>query len=215
MNRHSSEVLLVLNAGSSSLKFGLFGLSGDEGEPRPIALGTARPRTQDSYAVRVAREDGRQSEDQIWSGSTAEDIVRTLLGWIGQQSEFGEVVAVGHRIVHGGAEFHEPTIIDDTILDRLAALVPLAPLHQSACLGPVQLIHALRPALRQYACFDTAFHRTIEPPAGRYALPRHFEAEGIRHYGFHGLSFESVAAQLRNEGGAAVAKERIIIAHLG
>jgi acetate kinase len=208
-----NEVILVLNAGSSSLKFGLFEFSENGSEPGQIALGVARPETGNNYRVKIGSADGSVRLDQSWLGSTVDELVTTLLGWIDEQRDLGEVVAVGHRIVHSGPEFCEPTTINDRILERLVALTPLAPLHQPACLRPVQLIRTLRPALRQIACFDTTFHRGIKPPASRYALPRKFEAEGIRHYGFHGLSFESVAAQLRN--GADVSKERIIIAHLG
>lgn len=210
-----NEVILVLNAGSSSLKFGLFAFSSNGKEPGEIALGVARPETESSYRVRISGSDGGLRADQTWFGRSADDLVATLLSWIDDQPGLGEVAAVGHRIVHSGPEFCEPTNINDKVLERLEALIPLAPLHQPACLGPIRSIRRLRPDLRQVACFDTAFHRGIKPPASRYALPRKFEAEGIRRYGFHGLSFESVAAQLGYEGGAAVSKERIIIAHLG
>jgi acetate kinase len=210
-----NEVILVLNAGSSSLKFGLFEFSENGSEPGQIALGVARPETGSSYRVKIGSADGSLRLDQTWLGSTVDELVTTLLGWIDEQRDLGEVVAVGHRIVHSGPEFCEPKTINDRILERLVALTPLAPLHQPACLRPVQLIRTLRPDLRQIACFDSTFHRGIKPPASRYALPRKFEAQGIRHYGFHGLSFESIAAQLSKEGGTAASEERIIIAHLG
>lgn len=212
---HLNENILVLNAGSSSLKFGLFEFSENGSEPGQIALGVARPETGSNYRVKIGSEDGSLQIDQIWFGSAADDLVATLLKWIDAQPGLGEVIAVGHRIVHSGPEYCEPTNINDKILEQLVAVTPLAPLHQPACLRPVQLIRTLRPDLRQIACFDTAFHRGINPPASRYALPRIFERQGIRHYGFHGLSFESIAAQLRMEGGAAAGEERIIIAHLG
>jgi acetate kinase len=210
-----SEVILVLNAGSSSLKFGLFEWPDDGDDPRQIALGVAHSEAGTQYRVSIASNDAGLRFNGTWAGSTADQFVTNLLEWIDRQAGIGSVVAVGHRIVHSGPHFCALVAIDERVLERLEALVPLAPLHQPACLAPIRSLRASRPGMRQIACFDTAFHCSIEPPAGRYALPRQFEAEGIRHYGFHGLSFESIAAQLRNEGGAAVAAERIILAHLG
>jgi acetate kinase len=210
-----SDIILALNAGSSSLKFGLFEFSGNGIEPGSIALGVARRGAESGYRVKIGGRDSSLWLDQTWLGSTPDDLVTTLFGWIDEQPELGKVVAVGHRIVHSGAEFCGPASITDKIIARLEALIPLAPLHQPACLRPIHVIRRLRPDLRQVACFDTSFHRGIKPPASRYALPRKFEAQGIRHYGFHGLSFESITTQLRTEGGTAVGEERIIIAHLG
>lgn len=210
-----NATILALNAGSSSLKFGLFDCPTDAVTPRQIALGVARPGTEGKYQVRVIGSDGGLLVDGAWLGTTFDDLVTSLMSWIDTQLDFGRVVAVGHRIVHGGTAFGDPVIIDDQVLQQLEALTPLAPLHQPACLRPVWLIRELRPTLSQVACFDTAFHRTIRPPAGRYALPRKYEAEGIRCYGFHGLSFESIAEQVRGDGGPAISSERIVIAHLG
>ena len=210
-----SGAVLVLNAGSSSLKFGLFEYSKDGNGPGQIALGIAKPGTGCDYRVNIVDRSGNSLIDETWPGTTVDELVPTVMGWFEQRSSIGKVDAVGHRIVHSGPDFFGPTEIKGEILERLEGLIPLAPLHQPACLRPIQIIRRLNPQLRQVACFDTSFHRGIKPPAGRYALPREFEAQGIRHYGFHGLSFESIAAQLRTEGGAAVREERIIIAHLG
>lgn len=210
-----NEVILVLNAGSSSLKFGLFEVSEIATEPREIALGVARRETANKYRVKIESEDGNIRVNQTWPGSATDDVAAALMKWIDAQPGLGKVVAVGHRIVHSGPEFCGPTSVDDKVLEQLVALTPLAPLHQGACLRPIQVIRTVRPGLRQIACFDTAFHRLIDPPASRYALPRSFEEQGIRRYGFHGLSFESIAAQLQLEVGTAARKERIIIAHLG
>lgn len=208
-------VVLVLNAGSSSLKFGLFEYSNDGSGPGQIALGVARPGTEGVYRVKIVDRGGNSLIDEAWQGTTVDELVPTLMGWIEQRSSFGKLAAVGHRIVHSGPEFCGPTEIKGDIRERLEGLIPLAPLHQPACLRPIQLICRLRPELRQVACFDTTFHRGIKPPASRYALPRKFEAQGIRHYGFHGLSFESIAAQLLENEGPTVRNERIIVAHLG
>jgi acetate kinase len=116
--------------------------------------------------------------------------------------------------VHGGREFSAPVRIDRDVLKRLDALTPLAPLHQPASLAPIRRLSHLRPDLPQFACFDTAFHHGLTPPASRYALPRALEAEGVRRYGFHGLSYEAIVGKLRamNDGAA---EQRIIVAHLG
>ena len=146
-----------------------------------------------------------------------DDAIEHLLDWAQVHLEGARLAAVGHRVVHGGPEFSAPVEIDEPILARLEALIPLAPLHQPASLAPARRIRELRPDIRQFGCFDTAFHRQLGPPANRYALPRVFEAEGIRRYGFHGLSYESIAAQLADGGelGAEAQKSRVIVAHLG
>jgi acetate kinase len=214
-HKRLNEVILALNAGSSSLKFGLFEYPEGGSAPGQIALGVARSGTESNSQIKIAGRDGSLLVDGSWPGSTVDDLVTCLMSWIDEGSNFGPVVAVGHRIVHGGSEYRDPVKIDDQVFEALEALVPLAPLHQPACLRPVRLVRELRPDLAQVACFDTAFHRHIVPPAGRYALPRKFETQGIRRYGFHGLSFESIAGQLSRDQVPDVRKERIIIAHLG
>lgn len=186
-----ADAILAINAGSSSLKFALFAAHGESAKLREIARSSS------------AGDEGASAE--------------RLLEWVDRHVGDARLGAVGHRLVHGGAEFNDPVETDDEVLERLEALAPLAPLHQPAGLAPVRAIAALRPDLRQFACFDTAFHRTIVPPASRYALPRSLEAQGIRRYGFHGLSYESIADQLRAENGAGQdgGRSRIIIAHLG
>lgn len=207
-----SDLILALNAGSSSLKFGLF-RHGAVAAPEQVALGVARLEATSGYQVNILDLDGKPlSED--WRAADVGEFVPSLLDWIERQ-DVGTLTAVGHRIVHGGIDFREPAVIDDRTLDQLHRLVALAPLHQPACLEPVGLLRKLHPGLGQVACFDTAFHRTIEPPASRFGLQRKLEAQGIRRFGFHGLSFQSIAAQLLADEGPAVTGERIIVAHLG
>ncbi|TPM29727.1 acetate/propionate family kinase, partial [Mesorhizobium sp. B2-2-2] len=122
--------------------------------------------------------------------------------------------AVGHRIVHGGERFSAPVLLTGEIVEALDSLTPMAPLHQPAGLAPVRAISKLLPGLPQIGCFDTAFHRTLEPPVNRYALPRKFEESGIRRYGFHGLSYEFVAGQLPALSPGLRGK-RCVVAHLG
>ena len=207
-----AEAILALNAGSSSLKFGLFERCAEQ-DPRPLAIGaieTAEGQTR----LHAIAPDG---DEETWTSARQSTSVDHLLEWIEGRFPSTPLGAVGHRVVHGGLEFSNPVEIDDQILERLDELTPLAPLHQPASLEPAKLLTVFSPSLRQFACFDTAFHRTIVPPASRYALPRALEAEGIRRYGFHGLSYESIAAQLERNGDAEALKpdSLIIVAHLG
>ena len=208
-----SGAVLVLNAGSSSIKFGLFDISAaepallckgllDEHEAKP-RLVVKSPAGEDLFETR------REASDAD-SGHLFADV----LGFI--EDRFGDhrLRAAGHRIVHGGPDYSGPIELTDDVYARLEALTPLAPLHQPRCLEPVRIISTIRPELTQIACFDTAFHHDIAPPASRFAIPRRYEERGIRRYGFHGLSFEYVADRL-----AAIAPElaakRTVIAHLG
>ena len=206
-----TEAILALNAGSSSLKFALYDHSAGGRAPNLQVSGVVRASGDRRSSFTAAGQKGQALADEQWPASPA-DCVERLFRWIEGVSK-APIAAVGHRVVHGGMEFSHPVEIDDSVLRRLEALIPLAPLHQPAGLAPMQVIWNLEPRIRQIACFDTAFHRTITPPASRYALPRAFEADGIHRYGFHGLSYESIARQLRSEGVGG--DERIIVAHLG
>lgn len=209
------DAVLALNAGSSSLKFALFGLgAGDEMTPLSRGelegIGTA-PRF-------VARDaNGATLDDRRWSNSGAADHsghLDGLLGWVDQHLGSATLVAVGHRVVHGGRDFTDPVRLTDDVLTALNALTPLAPLHQPGSLAPVRSIMTLRPALPQVACFDTAFHHTLPAVATRFALPRAYEDEGVRRYGFHGLSYEYIARRLQQVA-PHLASGRVVAAHLG
>ena len=211
------EAILALNAGSSSLKFGLYKCPKDHEDPNVLVTGSVRDLHGTSPRFQVTAPDNTVLVEEHWTKSAPHAAIEGLLDWVQIHLGKTRLVAIGHRVVHGGAEFSDPVEIDEPILARLEALAPLAPLHQLASLAPARRIRALRPDLRQYACFDTAFHRQIGPPASRYALPRSFERKGIRRYGFHGLSYESIATQLKSSGDQAAAEpaSRIIVAHLG
>jgi acetate kinase len=182
-----ADLILVLNAGSSTIKLAVF--AAEPGEPRLVA--------------RALVED---------HGREAGPLVAAALENMSRKADGGRLVGIGHRIVHGGGRFAEPVALTEDTVAAVAALTPLAPLHQPRSLEPVRIMQRLRPGVPQFGCFDTAFHRTIAPVAARYALPRRFEAEGIRKYGFHGLSYEHVARRLEALGAAA---SRSVVAHLG
>jgi acetate kinase len=122
--------------------------------------------------------------------------------------------AVGHRVVHGGPTYTAPTVVTDAVLDQLERFVPLAPLHQPNNLAPIRTILAQLPDLPQVACFDTAFHRGHAEVADRYAIPEQLYSEGVRRYGFHGLSYEYIAGRLRDVA-SEIADDRVVVAHLG
>ena len=208
-----SDMVLVLNSGSSSIKFGLFEISAtepsllckgllDEHEARP-RLVVRSPAGEDLFEARREAADAE-------SGHLFADVLAFI------EERFGEhgLRAVGHRIVHGGPDYSGPVALTDEVTAKLASLTPLAPLHQPRCLEPVRALAAIRPALTQIACFDTTFHHSLLPPASRFAIPRRYEEHGVRRYGFHGLSFEYVAGRLA-EIAPALASKRTVIAHLG
>lgn len=208
-----SDTVLVLNSGSSSIKFGLFDVSGTE--PALLCKGLldehdAKPRL---VVKGPADEDLFETRREV-SDADGGHLFAEVLAFI--EDRFGKrsLRAVGHRIVHGGPDYSGPLILTDGITAKLEGLTPLAPLHQPRCLAPVRTLGAIRPGLTQIACFDTAFHHGLAPPARRFAIPRRFEARGVRRYGFHGLSFEYVASRLAEIAPELFAK-RTVIAHLG
>ncbi|HRI90023.1 MAG TPA: acetate kinase [Accumulibacter sp.] len=209
------SAILVLNAGSSSLKFSLF----DAGAPGVLSavavgqvegLGTA-PRLKAKGPDGQVILDERRSTTEIGNHAQALQEIAALLGsrFVGT-----ELVGVGHRVVHGGPEYSAPLLITPQAMQELAAFVPLAPLHQPHNLAAIRAVEQARPGLPQVACFDTAFHRTQNEVAQLYGLPYEFYERGIRRYGFHGLSYEYIAATLP-EVAPEIAGGRVVVAHLG
>lgn len=209
------ETILVLNAGSSSIKFQLFAVEADDRLERMLkgqfdGIGV-RPRLA---------AKGREREvltEESWEAGVVPNVPAALekvLGFLIVQLKGALPMAIGHRVVHGGIDYSQPTIIDDEVLARLEPLVPLAPLHQPNNLAPIRAIRERRPNLPQVACFDTAFHRSHPEVADRFAIPEPLYAEGVRRYGFHGLSYEYIAHRLP-EVAPQIAKGRVLVAHLG
>jgi len=166
--------------------------------------------------LRITDGGGKELEDKKYSSADVPDLPSAmhLSGeWLTRRQK-GKIVAVGHRVVHGGPAYTHPVRVDAMVLGELEQLVPLAPLHQPSNLALIRALFERQPHLPQVACFDTAFHRGHDPMTDHYAIPAQFFADGIRRYGFHGLSFEYVAGRLR-EIAPDVAGGRIIIAHLG
>ena len=209
------ETLLVVNAGSSSIKFQLFEIAaGDrlelEFRGQMDGIGT-RP-----HLVAKDAAGSKLIDDNYAPGEVADvpGALDQLDDWLIAQLGGVAPMAIGHRVVHGGPDYSAPTLIDDVVLDRLQRFVPLAPLHQPNNLAPIREIHARYPQIPQVACFDTAFHRRHPEVADRYAIADRWYAEGVRRYGFHGLSYEYVADRLR-ELEPALALGRVVVCHLG
>jgi acetate kinase len=214
-NNIMSDAILVLNAGSSSVKFSLF-----EGHARPGPEGLVCEGEFDGIGHRVhfvAKDNTEKSlaDRHMTEGTTHEDAIATLLSWVESQFPNLRLVAAGHRVVHGGSLFTSPVRIDASVVDELRRLVPLAPLHQPHNLAAIAAVSKLHPELPQVACFDTAFHHTQPEIAAAFALPRAITVEGVRRYGFHGLSYEYIAGVLPHRLGPVAADGRVVVAHLG
>src|SRR5512141_1276616 len=195
------RAFLVLNAGSSSIKFSVFReREGDDLAPDLRGLLERLEGGGDAPPHLLARRaDGSVLADRSWPARAylgRAGAVKALLPFVRDALGGATLAGVGHRVVHGGAAFAEPVRVDDEVLARLQTFVPLAPLHQPQALGPIRLVRELDPRLPQVACFDTSFHRSMPPVAERFALPEELHAAGLRRYGFHGLSYEHVAAAL-------------------
>ena len=210
-----TDAILVLNAGSSSLKFSVFS-AGDS----PNLLLNGQFESMLTSPTFVVRDETGLLIDQLqWpAGSELTHLtaIEHLLAWGKKDRTLGglKLTAAGHRVVHGGRKFVQPVLIDEQVLIELESLVPLAPLHQPHAISAIRAVTRHVPNLSQVACFDTSFHRTQPTIARRFALPRHLSESGIERYGFHGLSYEFIAARLPQID-ASAAIGRTIVAHLG
>jgi acetate kinase len=209
-----ADAVLTINAGSSSLKFSLYRV-GDDGEPAAALEGAIEGIGTEPH-MKAKDAGGRDLVDRRWQdqGMDHAAFFRVLGQWLREQLGDTRLAGVGHRVVHGGTEFAAPVRIDDEVVAKLDRLCPLAPLHQPHNLAGIRAVAAAQPDLPQVACFDTAFHRAHSELADWFALPRRFYDDGIRRYGFHGLSYEYIARAL-----PSVAPElkdaRVVVAHLG
>ncbi len=208
-----ADVLLILNAGSSSLKFSVF----RDADPPALLHHGAFEELGGRTRSAVRDAGGAVVAERTWDpgpGPDHEAAVEVLLAWVETALTGDRVAAAGHRVVHGGLRFTGPVRIDAAVLAALEGLVPLAPLHQPQNLAAIRAVGRHAPGLPQAACFDTAFHRTQPAVAQWYALPRRLTEEGVIRYGFHGLSYEYVASVLPDLDPRAAAG-RTVVAHLG
>ncbi|MDD3371434.1 MAG: acetate/propionate family kinase [Alphaproteobacteria bacterium] len=207
-----TDTILILNAGSSSVKFQLFGCK--NGLPR-LATGSVTG-IGTAPVLSVSRDGAPESKMKVNlpSNETQKRGVRRILDWLDSQKADWKVVGVAHRFVHGGTDFFEPTLIDSHVFHRLKKLIPLAILHQPHHLAGVGVITRILPMIPQIACFDTAFHSHHEKKFTDYALPQEITDKGVRRYGFHGLSYAFIAQTMQREH-PDLAKGCVVVAHLG
>ncbi|MFZ3235768.1 MAG: acetate/propionate family kinase [Stellaceae bacterium] len=210
MTTATEPLIGVINAGSSSLKFSFY-----EGD-RPILTGQVEGIGAHPSAI-AAGADGKKlaPPDLGTKPPTApSEVLPAILPWARERLGYRRLAALGHRVVHGGLHHSRPARVTAELLAELEALVPLAPLHEPHNLAPIKMAMSLNPDLPQVACFDTAFHRTAPEVEQAFALPYTLYDEGIRRYGFHGLSYEYIASVLP-ERAPEIANSRVIVAHLG
>ncbi len=211
-----NQIVLTLNAGSSSLKFAVFGAS-DSGALNPLASGQIQGIGAMPQGAVTAAATGEKI-DLVFDPSLGrvdhQAAMGAILDWLRKAGDDRSVAAVGHRIVHGGPDLAEPMLIDAAVLAELKRLIPLAPLHQPHNIAGIEAAMKAFPSTPQVACFDTAFHRSHPFVSDTFALPRSYYDEGVRRYGFHGLSYEYITRKLRKIA-PRIAREDIVIAHLG
>jgi acetate kinase len=208
----SGSVLLTFNPGSSTIKLGLFVIK--RGAPHRLGTGSIDLR---HVPLSLHIVEGSAITDIPMKAAVTDDlheVIDETLGWLASHFSLSELAAVGHRVVHGGDRFSGPTLITEETLAAIEALVPLAPMHQPQSVRLIKAVSHLRPGLRQIASFDTAFHRTQTDLVRRFALPRALFDQGIKRYGFHGLSYKFIAGQIARVA-PNIARGRVVAAHLG
>ncbi|HET7879314.1 MAG TPA: acetate/propionate family kinase [Acetobacteraceae bacterium] len=203
--------LCVLNAGSSSLKFAVFGI--ENGQPVHTQHGEIE-RIGSDGRLRVTAADGTTLHDRTVTTKDHANALATLAALSDGPMDKSGLIGFGHRVVHGGPDLDAPALVDAPTLARIEALEPLAPLHNPPAVAVLKALEELFPSLPHVACFDTAFHRGHPPVADRFAIPDALYREGVRRYGFHGLSYEFIAGALA-ERAPEIALGRVVVAHLG
>ncbi|WP_157265308.1 acetate/propionate family kinase [Azohydromonas aeria] len=206
--------ILSVNAGSSTLKFAVYPLQG--GEVQPALLSGSFEGLEPQGQMRLSWSAGAQRQQrELAAGSDpfAQALV-SLSELLETEGKALRIEAVAHRVVHGGAHFRDSVVVDEAVLRKLEPLCPLAPLHQPANLAGIRNFMRVLPGLPQVACFDTAFHAGLPEVEYSFALPKSLRDEGVRRYGFHGLSYQFVSGQLQQLAGAP-ARGRLLMAHLG
>ena len=207
-------MILTINSGSSSIKFALFPVKG-ELEPRAVLCSGQIDGLGEEPRLVAEDSAGRQvANERLEAGASHEQALDLLLRWLEHRFAGHSLVGAGHRVVHGGAMYNAPVVVNPSVIANLERLVSLAPLHQPHNLAGIKALAKLHPNLPQVACFDTAFHYTQPHVATAFALPRALTEAGIRRYGFHGLSYEYIASVLPDYASSA-AEGKAVVAHLG
>jgi acetate kinase len=210
----ADQAIVVLNAGSSSVKFSVFFHNGGALELR--LRGQIEALFSEPHFI-AKDAAGATLSEKSWPAGTKlghDGALAHLFAFLRERSDGAQLVGVGHRVVHGGMEYTQPVRVDETVLTALDKFVPLAPLHQPHNLAAIRAVMQRAPDVAQVACFDTAFHRTNPEIAQMFALPYEMHKAGVRRYGFHGLSYEYIASVLPDVDTKA-AQGRTVVLHLG
>ncbi len=209
------DAILILNAGSSSIKFAVFTGAEESSLLRRLSGAVTGIGSTAAQFIVSAPGGGQDHKTEITlEAGDHNQALESILQRLEHETDGLQFAAAGHRVVHGGSVFCRPVRVDEAVLSQLRALIPLAPLHQPYCLHAIEALLAQRPQLPQVACFDTAFHATLPWQEQQFALPRSLREQGIRRYGFHGLSYEYIATVLPQHLGQA-ASGKVVVAHLG
>lgn len=211
-----SDGILVLNAGSSSIKFSLFTKAEDGGEPTLVSKGQVEGIGTDPHFIALG-PDGEKLEEKRWEDAAVAShpvVIKYVIDWLEEHLGDATLIAAGHRVVHGGLGYTHPVRVDLATMTELEKLVPLAPLHQPHNLNTMKAVMDVHPELPQIACFDTSFHRSNPDVFQKFAIPRKLTEEGVRRYGFHGLSYEYIAKSLP-EFAPELAGGKVVVMHLG
>jgi acetate kinase len=210
-----SEVILTLNAGSSSVKFAVF--QSEDSAPELMAKGQVEGiGTAPHFLAKDA--NGSLLAESYWEpvgGGAAHTLAfRQIWQWLREFIEGKRLAAVGHRVVHGGEQYAQPVLVDDQVVSDLNRLIPLVPLHQPHNLAAIHAVSKSHPEMPQVACFDTAFHRHRRAVSERFGLPFELYEKGVRRFGFHGISYEYIVSRLEQIA-PDLAQGRVVVAHLG
>ena len=209
------DAILAINAGSSSIKFALFAQATALRDLRKLYSGHVDSiGAQARFRLTQTATTNENTLEQVVTADNHAEALQIILDWLDEQADTLRIVAIGHRVVHGGLTYSQAVRIDETVIDRLKDLIELVPLHQPHALQAIDVLIAQRPHIPQVACFDTAFHTNMPPWEQLFALPRSLAQQGIRRYGFHGLSYEYITSILPAHLGE-VANGKVVIAHLG
>jgi acetate kinase len=207
--------IAVINGGSSSIKFSIF-LCGEGEELQLLCSGqTEGIGVAPTFEVKDAKKN--LMSEKRWENSPEIDheyLMDHIIRWARENFKDIRLDAVGHRVVHGGRLYSAPVVVNESVVKALEQFIPLAPLHQPHNLGPIRAIAKRNPSVVQAACFDTAFHTTNPAVAQTFALPRSLTEEGVRRYGFHGLSYEYISKKFK-EIAPDISRGRVVVAHLG
>jgi len=209
------DSILVLNVGSSSLKFAVYRAAARPTRAALTCSGECSGVGHHPHVVAHGGEGESLLDEDLAEGAGQKEVLARLLAFLDGCGATRNVVAAVHRIVHGGTHFTAPARVTPQVIEELTRLIPMAPLHQPPALAAIANLSQTHPKMAQVVCFDTAFHRTQSATATAFALPRKLAQEGVRRFGFHGISYEYIAGVLPDVMGSEAASGRIVVAHLG